>query len=78
MSLNKETGKHSQSILPKCSFNLKTENVERLEAITKELERLTGNSRWTKTEVINFAIELAFRNLPLYEKRPTKNDHVEN
>ena len=78
MSKNKETGKHTQSKLPKCSFNLRGRNASMLEAIKKELGEISGSNDWTRTEVINFSIEFVYRNLPLYKKSTTKNDSVEN
>ncbi len=76
MSLNKETGKHSQSRSPKVSLNLRNDSDKRLREIQGRLKKISGGKPWTKTEAITFAIDFAHRNLIEYEKADLKN--VEN
>lgn len=76
MSINKETGKHSQSSLPKVSFNLRHDSEKRLKEIQGKLKKLTGGDEWTTTDVIIFAIDFAHNSLIEYEKADLKN--VEN
>lgn len=59
MSKNKETGKHSQSVYPKVSFNLKDEYAEMLDDVQQRLVDLTGSKNWNRTEVIEFSIQYA-------------------
>lgn len=76
MSLNKETGKHSQSSLPKVSFNLRNDSKKRLREIQGTLKKLTGGADWTTTDAIIFAIDYAHKSLIEYDKADLKN--VEN
>lgn len=69
MSMNKETGKYSQSSLPKVSFNLKNESHKRLREMQGKLKKLTGGEEWTTTETILFAIDYAHKSLIEYDRR---------
>jgi len=78
MSINRKTGRHSQSSLPKVSFNLRNDAEKRLREIQGKLKRLTGGSNWTTTDAIIFAIDFAHKNLIEYEKAKTDRHNVEN
>lgn len=63
MSVNKETGRHTQSTRPKCSFNLTETGSNQLREMMKRLQSITGGNNWTKTEAINFAIDFTAKSL---------------
>ena len=73
MSINKETGKHSQSSAPKVSFNLRNDSDKRLRELQGKLKKITGGAKWTTTDAVIFAIDFAHKSLADYENS-AKND----
>jgi hypothetical protein len=74
LSVNRETGRYTQSTRPKCSFNLTETGSNQLREIMKRLQRITGGDKWTKTEAINFAIDFTARSLDAVNKQTLKDD----
>lgn len=74
MSVNKETGRYTQSTRPKCSFNLTETGSNQLMEIMKRLQIIAGGNNWTRTEVINFAIDFTAKSLDAVNKQTFKND----
>jgi hypothetical protein len=59
MSRKKETGIYSQSKMTKYSFNFKKQTHESFIEVHKRLEELSGGDSFTKTDVMEWAINLA-------------------
>ena len=74
MSVNKETGRYTQSTRPKCSFNLTETGSNQLKEIMKRLQIIARGDNWTKTEVINFAIDFTAKSLEAVNEQTLKKD----
>lgn len=67
MSRRKETGVYSQSKMTKYSFNFKKPTHDGFTDIHQRLETLSGGDSWTKTEVMEWLVNLGVHTLQKQE-----------
>lgn len=78
MSRKKKTGVYSQSKMTKYSFNFKKPTHDSFTEIHQRLEELSGGASWTKTETMEWLVNLGVHTLKQQEYLAVKRFNTQS
>lgn len=78
MSRKKKTGVYSQSKMTKYSFNFKKPTHDSFAEVHQRLEALSGGASWTKTETMEWLVNLGVHTLKQQEHLAVKRFNTQS